>query len=284
MRYLLFLSLIVALFTGYLSCMNSSEVSGTNKPEPVHSVKYVQKSNDWYKKQIELWKKEIDKDSGNVEAWYNYYKANRYHRFENLKAPEKQSKLENILSEMEKHIPDSYEYNYLKACHTPNSREEERMNSVFKAYEIDPERPETYYLMVDYYDLKGDFKKRREFYQKLYNCRDLAPGLLEYNYNVLMSLEANAILITNGDNDTYPAIMLQDVFSIRDDVLVLNISLTKYLEGYLKNRLQGRDLSVDFEALPDKKDDAFLEKFVRYVQDEYPDVPVYFALTVYNEF
>jgi hypothetical protein len=282
MRVLIYLSFIVAAGIGYLSCKDAFKPETEDKPETVLSVKYVWKSNDWYKKQIGLWQEEIEKNPESAEAWYNFYKANRYYRFEDLKAPEKHKLLEDIVARMGANVPESYEYNLLKATHTPNSKQGERTRFIFKAYEIDPERPETYYLLVDYYDQQNDLKKRREFYRKLYQSRDLAQGLLEYNYNVLMSLDANAILITHGDNDTYPALLLQDVFQIRDDVTVLNISLSRYVQGHLENYLARRDIDVDFSSLPEKKEDIFLETFVQYLHEYHRDIPVYLALTVYD--
>lgn len=77
----------------------------------------------------------------------------------------------------------------------------------------------------------------------------------DYGWNILSSCEPDAILFTNGDNDTYPLWFLQHVKGFRRDVRVVNLSLLR-TPWYAK---QLRDVEP---ALPIQMTNALIEKRV----------------------
>ena len=59
------------------------------------------------------------------------------------------------------------------------------------------------------------------------------PAMLEYNKNIMASCDKNAIIFTNGDNDTFPMWYLQLVENYRTDITVVNLSLLN-VSWYIK--------------------------------------------------
>lgn len=76
----------------------------------------------------------------------------------------------------------------------------------------------------------------------------------DYAYNILQSAEKDAIIFTNGDNDTFPVWCLQAVYGIRTDVRIVNLSLaqTDWYNLQLKNERPYGSLTVPFTMSDDQ--------------------------------
>lgn len=129
------------------------------------------------------------------------------------------------------------------------------------------------------YEKSRQIDKLKALCQKLYDSQDYISSLIDYNYNVLASIEKNGILFTNGDNDTYPIWLLQYVKYFRKDVLVLNINLSHDLI-YLEKILKENNIHIDKEKL--KTFD--IQVVIKEILNQAPDRPIYLAVTVDNNY
>lgn len=244
-----------------------------SKPEP---VPYIRQSGvlpqDWYQQQAELWRQEVAKQPQHAAGWKNYYLATEYSYFGKGPSSEKAEKLDAILSAMGKAIPTAYEYLILQYRRFSTDKA-----LLEKAHQLRPEQSDHYCDLIVAYEVERKLAAANTIHRKLYESREIAPALLDYNYNVLMSTEKNAILFTNGDNDTYPLWLLQRIKNIRADVTVLNVHLVQGYPDYLKKLLQERQITLAWSKLPAPGTTGYIAALCQALA---PSAPVYFALTV----
>ncbi|NQT26422.1 hypothetical protein HQ585_13800 [candidate division KSB1 bacterium] len=254
-------------------------ISG-DKPQPVLSLRKIFMTPEWYQEQAELWEKEVQAHPDNANAWYNYYQANRYNLMFDKEKTYKDVKAKNLelVQAMEKSVPNSYEYNLMMGDGANSTLKDlnEEIRYLEKAHALNPDAPLTYYSLISSYERLGQSEKMKVSCEKLYASEDYAPSLYEYNYNVLVSVEKDGILFSNGDNDTYPIWVLQHVKEIRPDVILLNLSMIQDLP-YLKVKM--KEIGVKLNL--DKFD---LNEILNTIRSQSPDRKIYFALTVADNY
>ncbi|MBN1186932.1 MAG: hypothetical protein JXB49_31940 [Bacteroidales bacterium] len=234
--------------------------AGAQKPEKIYSIAKADKPHSYFVEQAELWWKEIEADESNEIAWRNYYKANRYammtfyqcvtpecEKYKSwLEESEYLKEAEDIKALINKAIPNTFTYYIFIKEGYPN--DEQRFRALQNAYDLEPDNPDTYDEFVVFYESNNDMEGRAEFNQKWFKSNELSVGILNYNYNVLMSMRDDGAILAFGDNDTFPIWMLQDVLNIRPDVTVMNVhllSIHDYRERIFK-KLNIPDLPGEF--------------------------------------
>lgn len=269
----LVITLFITIILNYLYGQQKDNVL-----QKVYRYCYVTNSKEWYQNQQILWQKEVFTNPQNEDAWYNYYFASRYASM-GMEEHRRKVLLDSIVDEIGKEIPDSYLYPYLKYYNG-----DRKVEYLEEAYRLKPDCSDLYWEFIQYYELNGMKQLKKKFCEELYLSKAIIPGLYDFNLNMLNSTEPNSILFTNGDNDNYPAWVLQEIKGIRQDVTILNVHTAYVLRDYLKRKLEERGIDIDVEIL--SKDDIakFLKELINSIRDKYPKIPIHVASTVYGEY
>ncbi len=264
----------------------TSGIVQAQKPEPVYSFAKILKPHDWYVKQAELWWQEIKNDENDENAWYNYFMANRMAKatFETpinwsntdwLKESEYLMDGKKIVEKVQEIMPNTFMSHYLTWRNEGASPD--NYKHLMKAYQMNPDFYCIDEELVVYYATQLNREKRKYHNQRWFEKGQMSPGLLAFNYNMLMSVEKNGILITHGDNDTFPAWMLQDVQNVRNDIQVINVHLMQ-IDEYRKKIF--KQFNIPFLELNENESNK-LKKIIHHIIENKPEKKhIYFAITV----
>lgn len=266
----------------YIGCL-------AQKPQTVYSIVKDRQEFSWYETQANLWKQEVEKDSKNANAWYNYYAANRAMRNLSHSNPEKQKSYQDlciqIVEDAYKEVPNSFEANHLKWWSAGNEKSEFKF--LEKAYQINPNDPRTFVDLMTHYETEQDYENYSKFCKKYFVANELAASVLNWGYNILSEVDQNAIIFSAGDNDTYPIWVVQEEKNFRKDVKNINTYLIQ-IDDY-RNKLFAKlgipELIIDLtKAKTQEEYNAMRVKLYEHILINYKKGPVYVSGSAMQQF
>ena len=270
-------------------CVLSVFLIGTTSvfaQKPEHQISFARESkpHSYYVKQAELWSKELAKDSTSEDSWYNFFRACRNaYGSANWKSDfiNESPALRtgpDILQAMQRHIPNSFTYNYL--TYLEGGIIPSQAPYLLKAYSMNPDFEGICSSMVSYAISINNDSLRKAVNKNWYPKNEIASGLLMYAYNVLMSVDSNGILFTQSDNDTYPLYMLQDALGIRTDVTVINIDFL-LIDSYRTAFFTKMDIPpLEITANPDIYESNWEKVLGQCLKFYKKKAPLYLAMTL----
>ena len=260
------------------------------RPEKIVSKRVAVYDLEVYQELAKRWKAYYDVFPSE-DAYANWMYAARY-----AEDPEYNKMLEKGY----KMYPANPTILYLMGlCRLGDIQDFEGQRMLERAASLDPSFIDPWFGLVDHYMMRGD-ERLDAALRELLAGQAIPNEVMDYNYNTLLLLDPNAILITNGDMDTYPPWILIRIVKIRPDVVIVNRSLlnTEWYPGLLMKEGLPRFISPDEltalrQSILDKIkaekgkipsagpfSDTLLVKIIEAAQRE--GRPVYFAATLYS--
>lgn len=212
--------LLVASFSE-AACNNPQQE--LERPERVRSIRQAMYDSATYVKLSQLWKNYYDAYPSE-ESYANWMYATRHALSDNY-GKERENYKAMLNTGLEQY-PGSPVLLYLLGSEKLMSEDrQEGIQLLEESAALDPEYSDPWFSLVVAYLADGDRERRDVALRSLLEGRAVEDEVIDFCYNMISSVDSNAILITHGDNDTFPGWILTRIIGFRSDVNVVNRSL-----------------------------------------------------------
>jgi len=237
------------------------------RPERIVSLRQVVYDSSTYARLAVLWEKYYDVYPSE-DAYANWMYAARYAELPNY---------ESMLNKGLEKFPSNPVILYLAGM-TWSARHDnlEGRQLTERAAALDPDYMDPWYSLAVEYLVHGDRENADAALRRLLDGRAVDDEIMDFSYNMIASLDSNAILITNGDNDTYPGWILTRIIRFRPDVNIVNKSLLNtdwYPASIVKEGVPPFISQADFDSLK-KQVSADMER-ARRDHLPYQEIPLF---------
>ncbi len=255
---------ILTIILGMVIATGSTIAS--KRPEDIPSKLRELKPLAWYEEKTRNWQSFTIENPDDKEAWFQLFQASYY-------ANRSSDEMKMIVDQMLDKFPGTLESQYAEARvngwnETGTLLMEKAVAQATKNNQFLAER-----LILS--ELSMNRENREEMSNRLYESGIMYSSLLNYCYNMLMSVSDGGILVLEGETTTLPVYVLQDVMNVRKDIAVLNLeflSSENYL-NYFSEHHQLNGLNSGMSA----------SQFVEALPTQNKDREIYYGLTLPSE-
>jgi tetratricopeptide (TPR) repeat protein len=218
------------------------------------------------------WKQYIEKNGESVDALINLGMAHEYsHQKEAALIAARRA------AEIGPDHPNALAY-LAKLLAVHDIDEAEAIRLLERCISIQPDHELGLISLATIYLKRGELDTADKIFKTIFEQKIIHRPLQDFAYNMLVGMPEGSALITNGDSDTFPALVLQAGMGFRKDVAVINrhlMQIDSYSDAiydrYPALKPKGDIQSDDLRA----KSIELLEKMV-----DDGNIEVHFALSV----
>jgi len=206
-----------------------SQAFGQPQPVPKMSERPLEKAS--YVALAKQWREYIDRHGETADALVNLGMAQRYSgEIEAAGAAGKRA------VELEPDNPKALNF-YAIILSVSGGDTAEALRLLERCRAVAPDYGDALTTLAATHLRGGGLKKAGAVCKTIFERRIVSRPIQDYAYNMLIGLPEGAVLVTNGDSDTFPPLALQAGMDLRNDVVVVNrvlLNLPAYVDSLLR--------------------------------------------------
>lgn len=212
-----------------LGACAASQAYGQPQPVPKMTERSLDKAS--YVTLAKQWREYIDKHGETADALINLGMAQRYSgEMEAAKVAGKRA------VELEPDNPKALNF-YAIILSVSGEDTAEALKLLEKCRTLAPDYGDALTTLAATHLRGGGLEKASAVCKTMFERRIVSRPIQDYAYNMLIGLPDGAVLVTNGDNDTFPPLALQAGMDLRKDVVVVNrhlLNIPAYVDSLLR--------------------------------------------------
>ncbi len=298
-RFLIIIVLGLSCATGFaqseetaLNTWENFEAWNVVDPEPVDPKGHHRRQ--WFEDQACAWQKVVTADPKNENAWRNLFRASFYYETYdwhksfyayylkvNVPPMARTPMTDNVLRKLKVTIPDSNAF-YLCACQLwlPEWGEFDT-NVLIKAIDNAPNdisETELRSMIFRLWKIYPESKYLDHFFRKLYVNHYYPERVMRYGWNLMQSMQKDAIYIASDWYQYEQILLMQYVFDERKDIFVISYDDIFYDDNYRKDickRLKLKPFKSQKYSFDEQR--AIAADFIEYLKSKC-DRPFYLSM------